>query len=55
MQVSPELIVEQYTNPTFDTVHVRFDAYIGSLITHLLDPHLTHVLRLFLNAHHHGF
>jgi len=32
-----------------------FDATVGSLIAHLLDPHLTHHVRLFPNAHDRGF
>ena len=54
-QVSPELFLEQRPSPISTSSENLFDASSGSLIAHLLDPHLTYLVRLFLNAHDRGF
>ena len=41
--------------PILTPSKLTFDASIGSLIARLLDSYLTYHVRLFLNAHYHGF
>ena len=52
-QVSSELILEQRLLPSFDVIPTLSTLHQWFVCTRLLDPYLTPLVCLFLNAHYH--